>query len=84
MSTTDLSQLDLLIRYAEHLDVDPTKSFTEEEISRIWSLDIYKTKSILRKLRKAGLVRRTRAGRYKLTLAGSILVHLYKRVKMKK
>ena len=82
MPDYDLTQLETYIRYAEYLDTDnPTKSFTEEEISNLWKLDIYKTKSVLRKLRKSGFVRRTRAGKYKLTLAGAVLVKLYKRVK---
>ncbi|MEM2512434.1 MAG: hypothetical protein QXX61_04800, partial [Ignisphaera sp.] len=76
-----LSKLEILMHYAEHLDTDPTKSFTEEELSKLWNLDVYKTKTIIRKLRKAGFVRRTRGKRYKLTLAGAILVRIYKRVR---
>jgi predicted transcriptional regulator len=81
MSSIDLSQLDTLIRYAERLEAEPTKSFTEEEVSKIWNLDIYRTRSTLRKLRKAGFVKRTRGGRYKLTLAGAVLVRIYRRVR---
>ncbi|MEM1644432.1 MAG: hypothetical protein QXL96_00950 [Ignisphaera sp.] len=80
-SDIDLSKLETLIHYAERLDSDPAKSFTEEELSRLWSLDIYRTKTMLRKLRKAGFVRRTRGKRYKLTFAGIILVRIYKRVR---
>lgn len=80
-SDIDLSKLEILMHYAERLDADPTKSFTEEELSKLWNLDVYKTKTMLRKLRKAGFVRRTRAKRYKLTLAGAILVRIYKRVR---
>jgi predicted transcriptional regulator len=81
MSSIDLSQLDTLIRYAERLEAESTKSFTEEEVSKIWNLDIYRTRSTLRKLRKAGFVKRTRGGRYKLTLAGAVLVRIYRRVR---
>uniref|UniRef100_A0A7C2V9F7 Uncharacterized protein n=1 Tax=Ignisphaera aggregans TaxID=334771 RepID=A0A7C2V9F7_9CREN len=81
MSDTDLTQLETLIRYAEPLDKEPSKSFTEEELSRLWNLDIYKTKSLVRKLRKSGFIRRTRGGRYKLTYAGTILVRIYRKVR---
>lgn len=81
MSDIDITQLEMLIRYAEHLEASSTKSFTEEEISKLWGLDIYKTKLLLRKLRKAGFVRRTRGGRYKLTLVGTVLVRIYKKVR---
>lgn len=77
----DLSKLEALMYYAERLDADPAKSFTEEELSKLWSLDIYRTKTMLRKLRRAGFIRRTRGKRYKLTLAGTILVRIYKRVR---
>lgn len=81
MSDVSLSQLETLIRYAERLETEPQKSFTEEEVSKLWGLDLYKTKSILRKLRKAGFVKRTRGGRYKLTIAGLILVRIYRRAR---
>lgn len=81
MSLIDLTQLETLIRYAELLEAEPTKSFTEEEISKIWNLDTYKTRTLIRRLRKSGFIRRTRSGRYKLTFAGIVLVRIYKKVK---
>lgn len=72
------------MHYSEPLDAEPTKSFSEEDLSRIWGLDIYKTRTIIRKLRKAGFVRRTRAGRFKLTIAGALLVRIYRRIKTRR
>uniref|UniRef100_A0A7C5TI86 ArnR1-like winged helix-turn-helix domain-containing protein n=1 Tax=Ignisphaera aggregans TaxID=334771 RepID=A0A7C5TI86_9CREN len=76
-----LSKLETLMVYAEVLDLTPMASFTINDLSKIWGTDIDKTQAIIRKLRKEGLLRRTRRGRYKLTLAGQILVKLYKRIR---
>lgn len=84
MPDIDLARLEAYIRYAEHLDVDPSKSFTKEELARLWNLEVYRSKAVIRRLRRAGFIRRTRGGRYKLTFAGVVLVHIYKKTKAKR
>lgn len=81
MTNIDLLQLETYIRYAESLDVNQTKSFTEEDLSKLWNLDTYKTKTVIRRLRRAGFIKRTRGGRYKLTFAGIVLVRIYKKTR---
>jgi len=77
----DIFSLENYIHFIKDLDTAPNKSFTEEELSGLWNLDPYRTKTMIRKLRKAGFIRRTRSGRYKITFAGLILVRVYKRAK---
>lgn len=82
--TIDIFLLENYMHFIEELDVSVNRSFSEEELSKLWNLDIYKTKTIIRKLRKSGFIRRTRSGRYKLTFAGLVLLRIYKRAKREK
>lgn len=84
MPEVDLARLEMYIRYAEYLAADPSKSFTKEELAKIWNLDVHKSKTLIRKLRRAGFIKRTRGGRYKLTFAGTVLVYIYKKMKAKR
>jgi len=70
-----------LLGFAEKMYGDERRSYTIEELAKLWSKNLDETKKILRKLRREGFVRRTRSGRYKLTLAGETLVKLLKMVK---
>jgi len=70
-----------LLRYAEALEGDEKFSLTLDELSKKWNVNMDKAKGILRKLRREGFVRRTKSGRYKLTLAAKLLIRIYKRVK---
>lgn len=76
-----IAKLEALILYTEALDTTPKTSFTLEELAKLWGVDINKAKTIVRKLRREGFLKRTKSGRYKPTLAGQVLVKLYKRVK---
>lgn len=84
MSTQErelMFKLSTLIARAEALDAPVGKSFTLEELARLWQLSPEQAKSVIRKLRREGFLRRTRGGRYKLTTAGRVLVRIYRRVK---
>lgn len=81
LETSYITRLEMLISYTEALDTASAPSFTIEELAKLWGTDMDRTKTIVRKLKREGFLRRTRRGRYKLTLAGKILVRLYKRIK---
>ncbi|MEM0005421.1 MAG: hypothetical protein QXJ56_01180 [Ignisphaera sp.] len=81
LETSYITRLETLISYTEALDTASASSFTIEELAKLWGTNMDKTKTIVRKLKREGFLRRTRRGRYKLTLAGKILVRLYKRIK---
>uniref|UniRef100_A0A7J2T8F8 Transcription regulator TrmB N-terminal domain-containing protein n=1 Tax=Ignisphaera aggregans TaxID=334771 RepID=A0A7J2T8F8_9CREN len=70
-----------LLKYLEVLEGDEKTSHTLDELSKRWGVDADRARGILRKLRREGFVRRTRSGRYKLTLAAKVLIRIYKRVK---
>jgi DNA-binding IclR family transcriptional regulator len=70
-----------LLRYAEVFEEDDKASYSIDELSKRWNVDLDKARGILRKMRREGFVRRTRCGRYKLTLSAKILIRVYKKVK---
>ena len=70
-----------LMNYVQVLETDEDKSYSLEELSKIWGIDKDKIRSIIRKLRREGFIRRTRSGRFKLTLAAKILIMTYRRIK---
>jgi len=67
-----LDRLRQLLRFVEPLD--PGKSYSLEELARIWSLGTEEARKVLRKLRREGLIKRTRRGRYRASLAAQALV----------
>lgn len=69
----------MYIRYAEPLYEG--SSYTLEDLAKLWNVDRDRAKTILRKLRREGFVRRTRGGRYKLSFAGRILIAIYRRAR---
>jgi len=75
----DLRKVETLVRFAEKLF--PESSYTIDELSKVWGLSISDTRKILRKLRREGFLKRTRRGRYKLSLAGLVIVELFKKVR---
>lgn len=81
LDSSYISKFESLIIYTEILDTASATSFTIEELSKLWGIDMDRARAIVRKLRKEGLLKRTKRGRYKLTLAGQILTRLYKRIK---
>lgn len=81
LEPSHIARLEALIVYAEMLDTTSKTSFSVEELAKLWNTDVDRAKSIVRKLRREGFLRRTKRGRYRLTLAGRILVKLYKRIK---
>jgi len=76
----DRTKLETLLKYSEPL-YGEEKSYSLQELAKIWNTDIDTAKTILRKLRREGFIRRTRSGRYKLSFAGKVLIAIYKRVK---
>ncbi len=77
----ELTELETLLRYARAFIDSGKPSLGLEELAKLWGKKLDETRKIVRKLRREGFVRRTRSGRYRLTLAGSVLVKLYERVK---
>ncbi len=75
----DIKKVEALVKFAEKLS--PDSSYTVDDLSRVWGLGIDEVKKILRKLRREGFVKRTRRGRYKLSLAGLVIVELFKKVR---
>lgn len=80
MLDIDRTKLETLLKYSEPL-YGEEKSYSLHELAKIWNTDIDNAKTILRKLRREGFIRRTRSGRYKLSFAGKVLIAIYKRVK---
>ncbi|ADM28027.1 hypothetical protein Igag_1221 [Ignisphaera aggregans DSM 17230] len=80
MLDIDRTKLEALLKYSEPL-YGEEKSYSLHELAKIWNTDIDTAKTILRKLRREGFIRRTRSGRYKLSFAGKVLIAIYKRVK---
>ncbi len=81
LDISHITKLETFILYTEVLDATPKTSFTLEELAKFWGVDVNKAKTIVRKLRREGFLKRTKSGKYKPTLAGQVLVKLYKRVK---
>ncbi len=77
----ELAELETLLRYARAFIDSSKPSLSLEELAKLWGKELDESRKIVRKLRREGFVKRTRSGRYKLTLAGSVLVRLYERVK---
>jgi len=77
----ELSELEYFLKYADIIAKSGRESLSLEELASIWNKNLEETKRIVRKLRREGFVRRTRRGRYRLTLAGRVLVKLYERIK---
>ncbi len=80
LSDIDRVKLEMLLKYSEPLYREE-KSYTLHELAKIWNTDIDSAKTIMRKLRREGFIRRTRGGKYKLSFAGKVLIAIYKRVK---
>ncbi|MEM0026610.1 MAG: helix-turn-helix domain-containing protein [Ignisphaera sp.] len=79
---TDLMQKFLkFMDYVHPLGKNEEHIYTVNELAEMWGIDREKVKTILRKLRREGFIRRTKGGGYKLTLAARILIRIYKRVK---
>ncbi|NPA97095.1 MAG: MarR family transcriptional regulator [Crenarchaeota archaeon] len=76
---SELKEVERLVRFAEKISED--RSYSIKELASIWSLDEASAKKVLRKLRREGFVRRTRSGRYKLSLAGRVIVKIFKMVR---
>lgn len=81
MESMELAELETLLRYSRALMRSDKASFSIEELASLWGKSVDEAKRVVRKLRREGFVKRTRSGRYKLTLAGYILVKLYDRVR---
>ena len=76
---SELKEVERLVRFAEKLD--ESSSYSLGELANLWGLDEVSAKKILRKLRREGFIKRTRSGRYKLSLAGKVIVKLFKMVR---
>ena len=76
---SELKEVERLVRFAEKLD--ESFSYSLGELANLWGLDEASAKKILRKLRREGFIKRTRSGRYKLSLAGKVIVKLFKMVR---
>lgn len=81
VKSMELTELETLIKYSRALMRGDRASFSIEELANLWGKSVDEAKRVVRKLRREGFIRRTRSGRYKLTLAGYILVKLYDRVR---
>lgn len=81
LDSSYIAKLEALIAYTEVLDTVSKASFSLEELAELWNIDVSRAKSIVKKLRREGFLKRTRRGRYKLTLVGQVLVKLYKRIR---
>ncbi len=75
----DLREIEKLVKFAEKLDEH--SSYSVNELAKLWGLNEVDAKKILRKLRREGFIKRTRSGRYKLSLAGMVIVKLFKMVR---
>ncbi len=54
-----------------------SSSLTLEDLAKVLGVDKDRARKIVRKLRREGLLRRTRRGRYRPTAAAIVLVHMF-------
>jgi len=69
-----LERVNRLLRFVEGLD--PGRSYSLEELAQQWGVSRDEARKVLRKLRREGLIRRTRRGRYRPSLAAQALIEL--------
>jgi len=66
------------LKYIKILKSRDKESLTLNDIAKIMNIDVNEAKRIIRKLKREGFIRRTKSGRYKLTLASKIILELIK------
>jgi len=87
MADSKTQQQDLIqrflefMKYVQPLEENEIELYSADDLAKVWGIEKERVRSILRKLRREGFVRRTKSGKYKLTLAAKVLIRIYKRVK---
>ncbi len=76
---SEIKEVEKLVKYAEKLSEGA--SYTKDELAKLWGLSSEEARKVLRKLRREGFIKRTRSGRYKLSLAGRVIVKLFRMVR---
>ncbi|MDK6029306.1 hypothetical protein QPL79_08020 [Ignisphaera sp. 4213-co] len=87
MADSKTQQQDLIqrflefMKYVQPLEENEVELYSADDLAKVWGIEKERVRSILRKLRREGFIRRTKSGKYKLTLAAKVLIRIYKRVK---
>ena len=64
------------LKYIKIIKNQDRESLTLNDIAKIMNIDASEAKRIIRKLKREGFIKRTKSGRYKLTLASKIILEL--------
>jgi len=81
---SDMVELEYILKLISSLSLEERKSYSYDELKKMWNLDDERFRRLLRKLRREGFIKRTRRGYYKLTLAGRTLARIYIRARSAK